>query len=968
MVFSDRKGDILNIKYGRLHAGDIPRYNIVGRGRRILGLGNALLVLHRGRQGVEVGISGSRRKVPDLTDSSTRHMLRTPPTKRLLSSAEDKYKYAEVDGFLRLPSGRSREAAHSGRDITVTAQDSQASESSSEEELSDDFDDSDTSSSTARQEALKSLEVQLSTDPTSVQTWILLLAHTLAGIPPDTKNAQKVRADVTLSVLARALSAHPSNAQSSELRLKYLSACEYTWTPEALNKEWETSLKFGTTELWIQWLDWRIRTATKGVVGISEDIQRVFKNLSRDDENGRLRAFWRVSIALRDSGFVERANALFQAQAELLFRKPLNLYDAPFDNQLDRLEVFWDSEVPRAGEAGASGWAAWELSGQPEPPSSSGRPAATKSVSLDPYLRWALDEDVYNQPDLSLPTRSINENIDEDPYSTVLFSDIRSFLIDLRSLPAKESYRLIWLSFLGLHIPGLSSSIHEIAVSNMDDKWSATHFASSYFLSSIFPADNTPAITADAQAGVLFGREREYSSIFGPVKHWGFDTLTPLEGIGSDKYSMLTRQDLKGVNLAMVRQVFQQCRTTAIDSAWDALHLAFEGALDLKVAIKISKYRLATDQDSLYRWASHAMLERMRGRLDEARKVYSTVLPPASLESPGFASLWWDWAELEWHCQSKEAAIQVILRSTDTTGGGTLAVLRCKRRIEELYQGGAPERWRERQAWIKLRVLLELLTSSIDSVIFILDAEIERLIEGTISHESLTMASLLLLYVHGSVLCNPIPPSLLRDRAERAISQYPSNTIILGLFLEAEKGQVVWGKVRLVLGETSVAGLPREKDLPRRIAEIWAAGWEKGRWKAEEERVRTGLAAATQDERTRGSAILWRVYLEFEIRAGQLQRAKKLLFRAVGECPLAKELYLIAFVQLRSVFNSKELNELGDTMAERGIRLREGLDEALEVWSESHGRVKGMDDDESEDYGEEEIERNADELRRLKPY
>lgn len=40
--------------------------------------------------------------------------------------------------------------------------------------------------------------------------------------------------------------------------------------------------------------------------------------------------------------------------------------------------------------------------------------------------------------------------------------------------------------------------------------------------------------------------------------------------------------------------------------------------------------------------------------------------------------------------------------------------------------------------------------------------------------------------------------------------------------------------------------------------------------------------------RTRGSAILWRIYVEFEIRAGELQRAKKLLFRAVGECTLAK--------------------------------------------------------------------------------
>ena len=50
------------------------------------------------------------------------------------------------------------------------------------------------------------------------------------------------------------------------------------------------------------------------------------------------------------------------------------------------------------------------------------------------------------------------------------------------------------------------------------------------------------------------------------------------------------------------------------------------------------------------------------------------------------------------------------------------------------------------------------------------------------------------------------------------------------------------------------------------------------------------------------------------------------------------ELYLIAFVQLRSVFTFRELNELGDSMAERGIRLREGLDEALEGSAEASGR------------------------------
>jgi hypothetical protein len=41
-----------------------------------------------------------------------------------------------------------------------------------------------------------------------------------------------------------------------------------------------------------------------------------------------------------------------------------------------------------------------------------------------------------------------------------------------------------------------------------------------------------------------------------------------------------------------------------------------------------------------------------------------------------------------------------------------------------------------------------------------------------------------------------------------------------------------------------------------------------------------------------GSAILWGVILEFEVRVGELQRAKKLLYRAVDECPLAKGKYI----------------------------------------------------------------------------
>ena len=40
--------------------------------------------------------------------------------------------------------------------------------------------------------------------------------------------------------------------------------------------------------------------------------------------------------------------------------------------------------------------------------------------------------------------------------------------------------------------------------------------------------------------------------------------------------------------------------------------------------------------------------------------------------------------------------------------------------------------------------------------------------------------------------------------------------------------------------------------------------------------------------RTKFSPVIWRIYIEFEIRVGALHLAKKLLFRAIGECPLVK--------------------------------------------------------------------------------
>ena len=72
----------------------------------------------------------------------------------------------------------------------------------------------------------------------------------------------------------------------------------------------------------------------------------------------------------------------------------------------------------------------------------------------------------------------------------------------------------------------------------------------------------------------------------------------------------------------------------------------------------------------------------------------------------------------------------------------------------------------------------------------------------------------------------------------------------------------------------------------------------------------------------------------------------------------------MAFGVLRSVSATQEFGLLAGPMAERGLRLSQGLDEAPEDWDES-GAEESNDDS---DGGESEIERRAEELRRLMPY
>lgn len=901
---------------------------------------------------MEVG-PGGHRKMPTLTDSRSRALLAAHPTAKLFQSG-DTPEYNEVNGVLLLTSKSSQQKHEQPyRSISSSKYDIESpygSPSASEDGVISDDDNYDTPTITSQQETLKLLEQQLKEEPCSVDKWILLLSHTLSAIPVMSKNASKARAEISISILGRALAADPRNRISNVLRLKYMKAGEQVWHESKIRAEWEDALKTGGIDLWMEWLEWKIGKAEKGVDGIIEDATRVLQTLNQDEpgEIARIRIFWRVAVALQSAGFSERASAMFQAQAELTFNVPQSSHGLPHRALVDGLAEFWEAEVPRVGEADAHGWQAWATSGRKNlSPRRVPVTAENDVTDLDPYRQWAAKELQADRTCL-LPARSSDEAEDADPYSTILFSDIQPLLFEIRSLHGKRAYRLAWLSVLGLHIPGFSESLSTSDL-DWDDRWSYGHLTRSSCLEALFPGEMMrQQLSTEAVAGVIVGREKEYVSGFGPVRCWGFGVFGPLdngvevEGLGdrNGRGGIWGKDDVSGLDEGLIRRVFAQLRLGIDDFEWDTLALAFEAALSVKSSIKQSRSFLAAARDSLPHWTAHALLERMRGRLDDARKVYQTVVI-ASASGLTSSLLWWDWVEMEWLTGHSDQALNIVLRSVNVDGRSGILLLRGMRKLEAAIEG--ENMWKQREGWIKLRALLELLTDNGPSAaLHVFDKYLPDA-KGN-GHESLTVACLLMLYHYSVKLRNPMPPSVLRERVRKALEEYPSNSVILGLFLEGEKGRGVWGGVRGILGESG----GQTKDVARRIQEVWITGWERGRWASEIERTRSGLAAAVESERTRGSYVVWRIYIELEVRAGQLERAKKLLYRAIGECPLVKELYLVAFGPLRSVFNGRELNEMADAMAARGIRLRVGLEEMTEGWEierEEKGEMSGSEEE-----------------------
>ena len=270
-------------------------------------------------------------------------------------------------------------------------------------------------------------------------------------------------------------------------------------------------------------------------------------------------------------------------------------------------------------------------------------------------------------------------------------------------------------------------------------------------------------------------------------------------------------------------------------------------------ALKLSKKLLETQRNSVELWGSHARLERLRSKFDEAQKVYTMAL---QLPIGNSGTLLYDAVEFTWLRGNNTSAVHLIAHTLGVEGSVEgVGLLRVKRAVHsqlDQQQVGSLE-W---GTLVKTRCLLELLTTSVEPVehcLALFDALVGDVPPPSRPHEAIIVASCMMLYNYSVVLKATMQPSILRNRVKKCLEWYPENTILLALFLETEKGQGVWGRVRSLLDEDL-----QGKSISRIMWEVWAEGWEFGRW--EPERIRTKLENAVSLERYMIHEVTWMIY------------------------------------------------------------------------------------------------------------
>ncbi|KAJ5679854.1 hypothetical protein N7462_008098 [Penicillium macrosclerotiorum] len=982
----DLKGDRYNLFYGTSHRYAVPSYRRVGYGE-VLGLPGYIIdrenrdtdtiILRRkglGRANEKAShpLSGRlpqptqlfRFRIEDITSSDADLLNDTialdPATRRAsdihdpgAESSDERHAYRSIHGKAKtedlLPTGMEVVPGH--------------------------LDHGDTTQigfEAERKARNAELWKAVNANPTDVAAWIRLIDHQNILIlspgedtRPLTYSERKAVAEVKLSLYDKAIAKTKNATHIDCLLLGRMQEGAQIWDRDKILAEWRRTCEENKhyVILWIKYLDFRQTDFRNFTFMESKQVLLDTMNFIAEDPSALLAppnfphfpaqwySFLRLTLFLREAGYSELAVGLWQGVLEKACA-PETVSNCAW--HLSEFARFWDSEVARVGENGATGWQSGSSSAKVDPL----KHVYHQHVHLSCLLPSWANAERERMSNARMPFRTLDEyNVDIDAaYSVVLhsdFQDIESLMPLFQNKKITEPMINAFLSFC--YLPPLATS-SSAATNRM---WSGDNFLRNEFVDCFdtgisdwipsnadssqnsMPPFHFPASNFLHTTDTLFAPEDWFYSF-----HWWSKNI-------------LVRSS--SIDCTFARRVLKfLAGHFNTNSELAEYALALEFAVDRRAAKKSAKSLLKSRSSDLRLYNAFALMQWRDGAQAIANQVWSTALTMSSnfegLHKIDCGLLWisWAWQLLEIGDLARASYVlqsipsqNIDLASFSTVSSSVEFTAAIKLRIQMFSNDCLSHALSlgKSQAYCAyvdcLGLVAYLSDNSLEAALDYYASAVAKLDESPPSQndsreftaELLHQSRAKLIYYHISRK-GGFKPLQIHKVLKESIFAFPHNTMFLSLFMWNESRFPIYDRVRdphaLTMPKPSdhfrfdtepslSAAFPQKIPVTTHLFSIYLefcrplhnaatvysirAAFERAIGEHSESSLRPterDVNKIYDNDSARSNLTVWKLYILFEIeRARDIKAAKAVFFRAIRACPWSKQLVMLGFERLR---------------------------------------------------------------------
>ncbi|KAJ3217494.1 hypothetical protein HDU67_007857 [Dinochytrium kinnereticum] len=656
------------------------------------------------------------------------------------------------------------------------------------------------------------------------------------------KTLKRAVNDKKLAIYEKAFFYFPDD---DELLAGYMACCSETWETTRLLTKWDKILKqhIGSFLLWTKYLEFRqTNYTTFSVTECLEVYEDCIAALSRtvtldslEKERIISHIFIRACFMLLQAGFIERAISCFQAMIEFSAFCPPAFETQTFQQRLDMFEAFWESECPRFGEEGATGWKANIMTGNIGAMSTPKQaiagcmtelegeggvfPCFEFNKFLDEFQRWFREESIAEYR-LWLPMRSNEEGEDDDdtsdPYRSIIFDDIKPLMFNCTHPSTKRNLITSFLHLLSSQLNLGQSSKDPL----MTDPFLHAEFTNEACAVAFLPAKR------EGMVDVLVAAEEPVVKLDFPLKSVPVNArnlVGAAEGFGVMGVGEAMAVEAAGDGRRwFIKNVLLQSRSVIREDfkLLPAL-LAFETCFGIKSGMKFGKSLLKTDRLSLPLWVMYADLEASRGNNAEALKIFQIALKSYKTFPKEFQAdaplLHHAFAEFLIKQGSKSQAINVLALFFDNGGDMDIdapltptKLLKARKGYQDLTETLLPitkptepsQETLNLASTITSHALLEYLTQTLDASLPIFSTALTHLRSvhpNSLLEEVLVEYRAKMIHLHSLYGDGGFRPAVLREALEEGLEVFGGHAGMLGMYLGNEARTKIENRLRRFL-------------------------------------------------------------------------------------------------------------------------------------------------------------------------